>query len=268
MRLEQYLHQPHEVSIETFAKCNAACTFCPYPTIERIGEKMPDETINRLIDEMASFELPFYFSPFKVNDPLLDNRLEWILKTFKEKTTGHVRIFTNGSALTEKKAEMLHGIPPHLEVWISLNEHDPDRYRDLMGLEFEKTARNIDAIHNSNFAHPVILLRVGVDPAFRRYCNKRWPRFQVAMIKKDGWLGYTDPDIDAIPDEPCSRWWELSIMANGKAALCCMDAEGEHGHGDVNESTLLEIYNHPELLKKRTGEQTRAEIAPCNRCSY
>jgi hypothetical protein len=33
---------PTEVTIETQAICNAACTFCTYPTMERKGNKMPD----------------------------------------------------------------------------------------------------------------------------------------------------------------------------------------------------------------------------------
>ena len=68
--MDYYLDQPKEVSLETWAQCNAACTFCPYPTMDRIGDKMPDELIDRLVGEMSEFKYPFYFSPFKVNEPL------------------------------------------------------------------------------------------------------------------------------------------------------------------------------------------------------
>ena len=59
-----YMDQPGEVSIETLSLCNARCTFCPYPTLERKGERMSDEMLTRIIDEMNSFEVPFVFSPF------------------------------------------------------------------------------------------------------------------------------------------------------------------------------------------------------------
>src|SRR6266568_9089325 len=42
IRRSPYLDYPQEVHIETFAYCNAKCTFCPYPTMERQGDKMPD----------------------------------------------------------------------------------------------------------------------------------------------------------------------------------------------------------------------------------
>ena len=95
---ENYLDQPHEISLETFAFCNAACTFCPYPTIDRKGTKMPLELIDRLIDEMSDFKAPFFFSPFKLNDPLLDKRLVSICRKVEAKTIATLRMFTNGSA--------------------------------------------------------------------------------------------------------------------------------------------------------------------------
>ena len=63
---EYYLDWPKEVSIETFAKCNAACTFCPYTTLDRIGTKMPDELIERIIDELKDHPWPFIVSPWTI----------------------------------------------------------------------------------------------------------------------------------------------------------------------------------------------------------
>jgi hypothetical protein len=41
----------------------------------------------------------------------------------------------------------------------------------------------------------------------------------------------------------CGRWYKINIMASGKVALCCMDGEGKHVVGDVNEQSVLDIYN-------------------------
>src|SRR5512139_1577251 len=116
---QHYNSQPHEVSIETQALCNAACTFCPYPTIERKGTKMPDELLNRLVDEMAEFTVPFYFSPFKLNEPFLDKRLIPLCEAFERKckTISYVRIFSNGSALTEKHLDGVAGLKRVAHLW-------------------------------------------------------------------------------------------------------------------------------------------------------
>lgn len=268
---EVYLDQPLEVSIETFAHCNARCTFCPYPTLERQGTRMPDALIERLIEEMAAFRHPFLFSPFKVSDPLLDKRLIDICRRFEARCPqGILRIFTNGSALTEARIAELASLERLAHLWVSLNSHDPLEYERLMGLDFERTARNLDRLHASDFPHPVMLSAVGSgNEAFLRYCAKRWPKFRAFLIKQDAWIDYTTAEVAEVPDTPCTRWWELNITATGRAALCCMDGRGEHGFGDVNETTLMDLYNHPTYRAWRVGQMSRRAAGhPCAGCTY
>ena len=265
---EYYLDQPNEVSLETFSKCNAACTFCPYPTLERIGTKMPDDLLWRLVDEMSEFKVPFAFCPFKVNEPLLDKRLMPLLERVESQTLANIRLFTNGQALNHKWMESLNQLDRLGVLWVSLNSHIPDEYEKLMGLSFERTAKNLDMLHDSDFIHPVTVSRVGKDLDFAEYVNNRWPRFQCVLIKKDGWLGYTDPDNDVVPDTPCSRWFELNIMANGVCSLCCMDGKGEFPIGDLNKQTMLEVYNSPQWRERREKLLSRKGIHPCSTCSY
>lgn len=260
---EHFQDQPFEISLETYAICNARCSFCPYPDIDRKGVKMSDELIDKVIDEMSTFIMPFYFSPFKVSDPLLDKRLFSILqKVNKKAPIARTRIFTNALALTKERAEELHNIN-NLEMWISLNEYRAKEYQALMGAKFDKVVKNIDMLHESDFCHPVTLGRVGVDQGFRDFCEKRWPDFKVAMIKKDGWLGYTKPD-DWTPQGQCTRWYELSILSTGIVSLCCMDAHGDYSIGDINKESLMDVYNRWDFRK----HETRENLTPCKECTY
>ena len=265
------MDQPHEVSIETLAQCNARCTFCPYPTLERIGTKMSDELIDRLIEEMAAFKRPFIFSPFKVNEPLLDKRLIPICESFNERAPhGYLRIFTNGAPLTDANIEGIAKLKNVRHLWISLNSHEPEEYERLMGLKFEHTAKRLDRLHASKFPHPVMLSCVGFpNEPFRRYCYERWPKFDSMAISKSGWIDYTDPQISEVPDTPCSRWWELSITASGVASLCCMDGEAAYPIGNVEKQTMLEIYNAPAWRERREKLLSRKDAgAPCATCTY
>jgi hypothetical protein len=268
--LGTYLDQPREVSIETLARCNAACTFCPYQTLERIGTKMPDELLDRLVAEMATFEKPFYFSPFKVNEPLLDVRVLPLLRRMnKEVPHAKLRLFTNGAPLTDRNIAEIADLKNVDCLWISLNEWRPEAYQKLMGIPFDRTASRIDALHRADFPHRVVLSTVGFPSEnFRFYCFRRWPEFDALAIKKDGWLGYTDPQYPQIPDTPCFRWFDLSIMANGVASHCCMDGEGDFPIGDVNKQTLLEIYNSPTWRERREGIWSRKRVHPCSTCTY
>ena len=266
---EHYLDQPKEVSLETFSKCNAACTFCPYPTLERIGTKLDDALMWRLVDEMSEWEKPFDFCPFKVNEPLLDKRLMPLLERIETDTKGHIRLFTNGQALTWKWLESLNQLDRLSVLWVSLNSHVKEVYEPLMSLSWDRVTKNLDALHESDFRHHVVLSKVGgPDIAFQAYCQQRWPLFEPVIIKRDSWLGFTDAHTDVVPDAPCSRWFELNIMANGVCSLCCMDGEGKYSIGDLNKQTMLEVYNAPQWRERREGLLSRKGIHPCSTCTY
>lgn len=268
--LEHYLDQPGEVSLETLALCNAACTFCPYPTLERKGEKMPDYLIDKVLDEIAGFEKAFYFSPFKVNEPLLDKRFLDICQR-AEKTEAILRIFTNGSPLTQRRIDEIASLQKVAHLWISLNTHKHDDYKQLMGLDFRQTAKRLDRLHRQDFPHPVILSTVGYpNEDFRYYCFERWPKFESLAIQRCDWLGFTHSQVDEVPDEPCSRWFELSITSSGIVSHCCMDGQAEYPIGDIRQNTLLEIYNAPLWRERREGLMSRRDVvgSPCVQCTY
>lgn len=271
-----YMNQPVEVSFETLALCNAACSFCPYPTLERKGVKMSDTLIASLIEQMSEFKKPFFVSPFKVNEPLLDPRLESICVDIEDECpAATLRLFTNGAPLTGRHLDWINRLERLDCLWISLNSCDPQEYGEMMRLTYDITARKLDVLHhrmlNGDFAHPVTVSRVVTgdekDIAFLTEVRRRWPRFNPILIKRDSWLGYVDPSSKVPPRSGCGRWFELSIAATGRAALCCMDGKGEFPQGDCATQSLLEIYNNPFLLKCRHAV-TREGVTPCATCSY
>lgn len=277
---DYYLDWPHEISIETYSRCNASCTFCPYTTLERIGAKMPDELIDRLIDELKDHPLPFIIAPFKVNEPFLDKRLIPICRKINaELPKARIRLFSNGSALTQKHIEEVASLDRVVHLWASLNEHEAGPYKETMGLDFARTAANLDMLHTykqaDEFPHDVVVSKVmgGLAPTdrdreFAKYIERRWPLFDWHLIKRDSWLGYVEPNDRPVPDEPCGRWYELSICADGKVALCCMDGKAEFPLGNVNDQSLFEVYNHPAYRQRRVRNMSRVAVPPCSSCNY
>lgn len=270
-----FMDYPMEVSVETMALCNAACTFCPYPTIDRKGEKMSDELLNKLVDEMISWDREMYFSPFKLSEPLLDKRTIPLCERINAQSEKIVlRIFSNGAALTPKNIEGLSKLKRVAQLWISLNTHIPEDYEKLMGMNFERTAKNLDYLHEQNFPHSVMLSTVGYpNEDFRRYCFYRWPKFESMAIKKDAWLGFTDAQVTQVPDTACSRWFELSVTARGTVAHCCMHdgVDETYNIGDVNHQTLYDVYNAPRWRDRReqlVSRKTLDKTSPCAQCSY
>jgi sulfatase maturation enzyme AslB (radical SAM superfamily) len=266
---EYYMDQPAEVGIETMTLCNAACTFCPYPTMERKGDKMSGWLLDKLIEEMMDFKVPFFVSPFKVNEPLLDKRFYDVCRTIEAGTLAWLRLFSNGSALTQKRIDEISQLERVHHMVISLNSHIPEEYEELMSMPFHKTAKRLDNLHNQDFPHPVLLTCVGwPNRPFCDYVRNRWPKFKPQAVPKTSWLGYTESQAKVVPDLPCSRWFELSVMANGVVSLCCQDGEGQFPIGDVNKQTLLEVYNSPFYRERREKQLSRLEVPVCNTCTY
>jgi sulfatase maturation enzyme AslB (radical SAM superfamily) len=274
-----YLDQPHEVSIETLTLCNAACVFCPYPTLERKGTRMDIDTIMGLIDQMSHWTRPFYISPFKVNEPFLDSRLISICSDINERVpVARLRLFSNGTPLISGLLYEIAALRNVEHLWISLNSHDPVDYKRIMNLNFDLTVRNLDRLHalieRDEFTHPVVVSKVYnalgpfVEEPFMYYCASRWPLFQCQLIKQDGWLGYVPPMSSVIPPVPCVRWFELSILATGVVSLCCMDGKGEFSIGNIHAHSLLDIYNSPAWRDRRERLISRHNVHPCSTCTY
>jgi molybdenum cofactor biosynthesis enzyme MoaA len=95
---------------------------------------MSDELLQKLIDEMATYDKPFHFSPFKVNEPLLDKRLYRICKQVEQRTLAHFRLFTNGAPLTQKHIDWIASLNRVTHLWVSLNAVEDD-YEKIMQLQ-------------------------------------------------------------------------------------------------------------------------------------
>jgi hypothetical protein len=277
-----YLRYPALVHIETQAVCNAACSFCPYPSLERKGTRMSDELIDKILTDLQGIprDLPFQIAPYKVSDPFIEARLMKILQAINERLP-HARIslISNGAALTERKIAELRAIRNVLHLSISLNYCDAAEYEKVMGIPFARTLQRLDALHEAKasgeFEPPVRLSRVSVneetDLAYINWNKRRYPLFKSVIIPRNDWIGEVPNQIGApdVPDAPCHRWFDLSITATGVVAMCCMDGEAKYPKGDVNRENALDIYNRPFLLELRSQVISRREAGdPCKRCTY
>ncbi|KKM96313.1 hypothetical protein LCGC14_1179440, partial [marine sediment metagenome] len=254
---------PVAVHLETWTKCNAACNFCPYPTLVRKGNKMSDELIEKILTDLEDIpkSQPFYFSPFKVNEPFLDKRLLPLLEDVNRRMPNAIfRLFSNGTPITEKKIDQLAKLRNVAHLWISLNDYRPKEYEEVMQLPLEKTLKRLDLLHKKKlegFPHNVIVSRV-CDNTFTdgRFCvwvHERYPAFTVRLIKRESWLDFYEHDAIAkeVPASTCSRWNEIDITSTGLVSLCCMDGRAQYPIGDVSKQHVLEVFNSPSYRRMR-----------------
>jgi hypothetical protein len=278
-RKSPYLDYPAHVHLETNALCNAACNFCPYPTLERRGTKMPDALINKIIEDLRAIPstLPFQLSPFKVNEPFLDTRLFAVLARINERLpNASLTLTTNASALTAKQLGRLAGVRNLEYLWISMNDHREAEYEATMQLPYRRTIERLRMIHAARSSRRlelrVVMSRVGdgtaADAEFGRWVQREFPLFEASVFQRGNWLSQVDTPTEPAPRVGCIRWFDLSITATGIVAHCCMDGAAKYPIGDVSRQHVLEVYNAPAYRRLREHTARRQDAEPCNRCSF
>jgi MoaA/NifB/PqqE/SkfB family radical SAM enzyme len=278
-RHSPYMDFPAHVHMETYSQCNAACYFCPYPTLDRQGVKMSDDLIAKIINDLTDIPktLPFQLSPFKVNEPFLDVRLFDILAMVNEKLPqASLALTSNSTPITEKALDRLAKVKNLGYLWISLNDYRPDEYEKTMQLPFARTLERLKLIHKfkqeGKLPIQVVLSRVGdgtvEDNNFKIWVMENFPAFSASVFQRGGWIGQVDIEIGEVPNVGCIRWFDLSITSTGIVAHCCMDGKAKYPVGDVSKQHLLEIYNaqHYRSLRERTV--SRRHVEPCNKCTF
>jgi sulfatase maturation enzyme AslB (radical SAM superfamily) len=69
---------PRVIQVQTINRCNAACSFCPYPYTIHLQEKqiMDDALYSRIVEECVAESDLHDFVPMSKNEPLLDIKKE------------------------------------------------------------------------------------------------------------------------------------------------------------------------------------------------
>ena len=273
-----YMEFPAVIGIETLSLCNAACSFCPYPTLARKGERMPDRQIARILDDIAGVpgRPPFQVNLSRVNEPFLDSRI-WEIATEVERRFPEAThmLFSNGTPLTDDKLVRLASLRRVGFLNLSLNDHRPEAYQATMRLPFARTVERLTRIHEMKvsgaLAFPIIVSRVGDDTAadsdFLSWVESEYPAFQGLVTVRSDWLGAVRAPTGPAPDVGCRQWFELHVLADGKEAFCCIDSDGRYGGGSVESRHVIhEVYGHPARRSLRGELPSRRQVRICEGC--
>lgn len=273
-----YMDFPAIVGIETMALCNAACSFCPYPTLGRKGEVMPDRLIAKILSDLEDVKdrPPFQVVLHRVNEPFLDTRIWDITAEFERRfpEAQHL-LFSNGTAFNERNLQRLTRLRKVEFLNLSINDHRPDQYEKTMSLPFARTLARLDRIHEMKAAgaldFPILVSRVGdgtpADSEFLDWVSARYPAFNGLVTVRCDWMGAVSISIEPAPDVACRQWFELHLLANGAGAFCCIDSEAKWGFGNAgSQHVIYDIYNHPERRRLRANIPSRRQVGACQSC--
>lgn len=273
---------PDQVYVELTNTCNARCTICATPTMSRKREIMDFELFRKIIDECGEHRA-FRILPFLHGETLLvPGVLDYFRYIRNVSPQSHVNLTTNGSRLTPQISETILREDLLDSLILSVEGADQETYERIRsGLSFEEV--------RENFLH---FLRL------RRQFGKQKPRLSVSMVVVDenrsskkefaeqwkeadevrfsvffNWAGKLNSQ-SAMPDHRlnfCERMYHyVTILVDGRVALCCFDSDGEYIVGDVRTQTISQIWHSREFneIRRELFERNFDRLRLCARCDY
>ncbi len=263
---------PGLVQIETTAECNAQCIFCSHKSIKRKLGEMPWKLFVKVIDQCKELNIK-RICPFLNGEPFLDSlifkRLEHINKVLPEV---ELHIFSNMGLLDAKKLQKLSKIRNIRTFFMSLTSYDSESCKKYMGLDFDKVYSNVLGLLKLNKEKRFIqcIRGSGIDSGSGK--NSKfvacWSGVGITdyfISARENWLGAIRSSKQSNQNSVCPRAYHLCIYYDGTVPLCCFDNDGEKTFGNVNDKTLLEIYNSEKYRQYRILK--KKNLKPCNRCT-
>jgi radical SAM superfamily enzyme YgiQ (UPF0313 family)/MoaA/NifB/PqqE/SkfB family radical SAM enzyme len=279
---------PEKVMIQTTSRCNAACRFCPYPSVvDELPQGTMDEGLyRRIIDECAEHpgevrRLLLYL----MNEPLLDGELAERINYAKTRNPrACVHILTNGALLTERRGDAL--IDSGLD-WIGLSIHgfSPSAYHEAMGLEREVTYRRAERFIRAALARRgpgfVMVTFNGGGPVTSDEREAALSYFRDLGVQRISYHGGSISRAGNVPVIPApqhavvrgcrSIWWRemLHVLYSGDVVLCCMDWRRRVVVGNLREQSIAELWRSEAYRRVRDTVDGRVELPdgfPCARC--
>lgn len=226
-----------DIDIEINTSCNRRCSYCPNSIFDRgliENEKlMPTNVFLKVVDELAHIGFDGEISPIHFGEPLLDKRLPDLIRYMRDHLPkARIIIFSNGDLLDKSRYHVL------CEAGVSefrITQHGkttPLGIRELLDAELD------------------VPITCNVLTKF----NNRGGLIEVSPVTRQKYPN-------------CFLYESLTIDYAGNVILCCNDYHSSVIFGNVEQETLLHIWNNPKYKKLRKMLQKRSYNLPiCQKC--
>lgn len=287
-----YMDYPKSVCIETTARCNAKCDFCPHENLERRDTAMDDGLFLKILEDLQGIpaHVKFRISPYFISEPFMDRKLFDRLDQINEKLPhAEIDINSNLNFLPKNFFTRIKQVKNLGMFRASIFSLDKKEYEDVYKIDHDRTMKNLLALLKFNaeeqvIKYPILVSRVltgdekdrafvdGVDNMLKDFRKGKDYAVLTATPAQgvyDGQLSFGSCESRRIPfNEPCGNWFKLHITSTGDVALCCFDPEAKYSLGNAKTQNVLSIYNSGWFRSTRETAFSRETVYPCNKCDY
>jgi Radical SAM superfamily/Iron-sulfur cluster-binding domain len=240
---------PEIVQIESTNICNAKCVFCPRDEMHRRQGVMTFDLFRKIVDECAALGIT-HVRVHNYGEPFIDRRLVEKVRYAKQKGIKEVGMISNGSLITDDVARGI--IDAGLDaINISVDASGREVFESTrIGLKYDKVIANIERLvrirAEAGRKRPKLIL------SFVRQNNsadeqafiEHWKGIadKIHITDLHNWAGTLNRESDV--NYPCYRpWLTFTVLWDGRVSLCCADFDGRTVLGDLNTSSIQEIWN-------------------------
>lgn len=253
---------PYQYFIESTNICNLKCKFCIQHTMKRSKSHMSMEIFRRIIDSIySSYGFVSLIDLSGQGEPLMVPHIYDMIKYAKDKGCESLRIQTNATLLSEDVSRKL--IASGMDkINFSFGSHKKDIYeKTQINGDFEKTLRGIVRFLEIKKEQERWDLDVTISTVqYKDYaCNvdeylevfSKLPFNRVKINKFHPWLWtYDSPYYEKMKNVPHEKWcvckapWRIfSFKRDGMAMACNDDWEDHYTVGNINDSSVEELWN-------------------------
>jgi MoaA/NifB/PqqE/SkfB family radical SAM enzyme len=252
--------------------CNAKCVFCPRDEMHRVEGIMSMELYRKVVDECAELGIT-HVRMHNYGEAFLDRTLVEKIRYAKQKGIKEVGLISNGSLITDRVAQGI--VDAGLDaINISVDASGREVFDSTrIGLNYDKVIANIERLvrirAEAGKRRPKLIL------SFVRQNNsvdeqafiEHWRHIadKIHITDLHNWGGTLNAESDV--NYPCYRpWLTFTVLWDGRVSLCCADFDGRTILGDLNASTIRDVWNNEAYRTARRQHLDHGGPEVCQSC--
>ncbi len=272
---------PDQVYVELTNVCNARCTICATPAMLRRREIMQMPLFRKIVDECGRFQAPKLLPYLHGESLLVPGVLDYFRYVRQGAPGTHLNLTTNGSKLDRELAEVILQEDLIDSLIVSIDGGDKETFEKIrLNLDYDEVRRNVlhfirhrDALGKSRPKVSIAMVTVPQNKATRAKLKQAWTEAdEVRYSVYFNWAGKLSGN-GRTPHKInfCERLQHyITILADGRVAMCCFDSEAEYTVGDVSRQSIHEVWHSEAFNEKRRllYERSFDKLQLCAGCDY
>jgi len=243
---------PYAVIIELTNYCNIRCRMCMNSVMKRPKGHMSKELYEKIIDELAVRCPDVSLWLNGMGEPLLCKELAERIDYAVNKKLTNISINTNATLLKKDIADML--VSSRLNTIVcGVDAFNKSTYeniriggnRDEVYENIEYLLRKVDENKNCKLKVEVQQIEMEYNITEREAFIKYWREkgAYLKFIAYQTWMGYGEKQWDMFENRyACNKCNMFQIFWDGRVPVCGCDYEVNHELGNVNESSIYDLW--------------------------